>query len=421
MLPDLIELVPPSRRTDATVVLPGSKSLTNRALILAALASNPIVLHGALWSEDTQAMVDCLKRLGFGVEVADDLAEQGNRTLTVHGCGGRIPNAGTPAQPLELFVENAGTAARFLPPFLCLGQGTYRVSGVPRMHERPQASLLQALRELGYTIDSTNDRLPAIIHGTGPRHGAACSVSVEESSQFASALLLSQRIGGWKVRVTGGNDEELPYVDMTRRLVDDFPWRGGVYNVEPDASGASYFWGAHWLLRDSGSRITVMPAPASGMQVDQKFRDLILEQAWRPAYSRSTDLADSIMTAIVLAPFAQAATRFIDLGRLRVQECERVKALRTELSKCGAHVEEVGDSLRIDPGPLHGAEIETYGDHRIAMCFGMLGLRVPGIRLRNPACVRKTFPNFFAKLAELGAVIQHASVGTRLSGEDLLA
>jgi len=165
----------------------------------------------------------------------------------------------------------------------------------------------------------------------------------------------------------------------------------------------------------------VMPAPASGMQVDQKFCHLILEQAWQPVFSRSTDLADSIMTAIVLAPFASAATLFTDLGRLRVQECERVEALRTELTKCGAHVEEIRDSLRIDPGPLRGAEIETYDDHRIAMCFGMLGLRVPGIRLRNPACVRKTFPNFFAKLAELGVVIRHASLGTQLSGDDLLA
>ena len=128
MLPDLIEIVSPSRRTDATVVLPGSKSLTNRALILAALASNPVVLRGALWSEDTQAMVNCLKRLGFCIEVADDPAEPTNCTLTVYGYCGRIPNAGTPAQPLtlELFVENAGTAARFLPPFLCLGQGAYR-------------------------------------------------------------------------------------------------------------------------------------------------------------------------------------------------------------------------------------------------------------------------------------------------------
>ena len=420
MLPDLIEIIPPTRRINASVVLPGSKSLTNRALILAALARNPVVLRGALWSEDTQAMVACLKRLGFGIEVANDPDEQANRTLTVSGCGGRIPNVGTPAQPLELFVENAGTAARFLPPFLCLGQGAYRVSGVPRMHERPQASLIHALRELGYRIDSTNDRLPAVIHGTGPRPGATCSVSVEESSQFASALLLSERIGGWNVKVTGGNEDELPYVDMTRTLMREFPFDGGVYDVEPDASGASYFWGAHWLLRDNGSRIDVRPAPASGMQADQKFRDLVLEQPWRPVFSRSTDLADSIMTAIVLAPFAPAATQFIDLGRLRVQECERVEALRTELTKCGARVEEVEDTLRIVPGPLHGAEIETYEDHRIAMCFGMLGLRVPGIRLRNPACVRKTFPNFFAKLAELGVVIQ-ASDGTRLSGEDLLA
>jgi 3-phosphoshikimate 1-carboxyvinyltransferase len=126
------------------------------------------------------------------------------------------------------------------------------------------------------------------------------------------------------------------------------------------------------------------------------------------------------MTAIVLAPFAPMTTRFTELGRLRVQECERVTALRTELSKCGAKVEESGDTLTIHPGPLHGADIETYNDHRIAMCFGMLGLRVPGMRLSNPACVRKTFPNFFAKLAELGTVIEDAD-GMLLSGEELLA
>ena len=180
-------------------MLPGSKSLTNRALILAALARAPVVLRGALWSEDTQAMVECLERLGFGVEVADDPAEPANRTLTVQGAGGRIPNAGTPDKPLELFVENAGTAARFLPPMLCLGHGSYRVSGIERMHQRPQAALVAALRQLGYRIDTPNDRLPAVIHGTGPRPGAACSVSVEESSQFASALLLSAGIGGWQV------------------------------------------------------------------------------------------------------------------------------------------------------------------------------------------------------------------------------
>ena len=420
MLPDLIEVVPPSRPKESKVVLPGSKSLTNRALILAALAAKPVTLRGALWSEDTQAMVECLERLGFSVEVADDPAEPANRTLKVQGAGGRIPNAGTPEQPLKLFVENAGTAARFLPPMLCLGHGSFHVSGIERMHQRPQAALVGALRQLGYRIDTPNDRLPAVIHGTGPRAGATCTVSVEESSQFASALLLSAGIGGWQIAVTGANEDELPYVDMTRRLMKDFPWNGGTYAIEADASGASYFWGADWLLRESGSRVRVEPTPRSGMQADQKFLDLVAEGTWRQTYSRQTDLADSIMTAIVLAPFAPAATRFTELGRLRVQECERVKALRTELTKCGARVEESGDTLTVHPGPLHGAEIETYNDHRVAMCFGMLGLRVPGLRLAKPACVRKTFPNFFAKLAELGTVIKDAG-GKPLSGEALLA
>jgi len=421
MLPDLVEIIPPSSPVNATVVLPGSKSLTNRALILAALADGDVTLRGALWSEDTQAMVHCLGKLGFSVTVSGDPNEPANRTLVVEGRGGLIPAAGTEAEPLELFVENAGTAARFLLALVCLGEGVYRLSGIPRMHQRPQASLIHALRELGYRIDSPNDFLPAVVHGTGPRSGATCRVSVEESSQFASALILSQPTGGWQIEVTGANDDELPYVEMTHRLVADFPWKGGVYEIEPDASGASYFWGADWLLRDAGGRVKVEPVPDSGMQMDQNFLDLILGQPWRSDYSRRSDLADSIMTAIALAPFAPAVTHFTDLGRLRVQECERVAALRTELTKCGARVEETGDTLTVHPGPLHGAEIETYNDHRMAMCFGMLGLRVPGLKLRNPACVRKTFPNFFAKLASLGARVVEVGTGERLEGDSLLA
>src|SRR5262249_58958358 len=128
----------------------------------------------------------------------------------------------------------------------------------------------QALRQLGYRIDTPNDRLPAVIHGAGPRPGAQCTVSVEESSQFASALLLCAGLGGWKVTVTGANEDELPYVDMTRRLVKDFPWQGGTYDVEADASGASYFWGADWLLRESGSRVSGVPQPTSGPQAGQE-------------------------------------------------------------------------------------------------------------------------------------------------------
>ena len=420
MLPELIEIVPPAAPVAAVVALPGSKSLTNRALVLAALADGPVTLRGALWSEDTQAMTHCLRTLGFSVDVAPDTAEPANRSITVEGRGGEIPRAGTADAPLELAVENAGTAARFLAALVCLGRGHYRLSGVPRMHQRPQAALFTALRELGYEVQTPNDFLPAVITGGGPRPGAACRVSVAESSQFASALILCQARGGWNVEVTGANEDELPYVDMTRRLVAEFPWSGGEYVIEPDASAASYFWGADWLLRDAGGSVRVAPAPDSGMQADQQFAELILRQPWKHSYSRATELADSIMTAIVLAPFAPLVTRFTDLGRLRVQECERVVALRTELTKCGARVDEQGDTLTVHPGPLHGAQIATYHDHRMAMCFAMLGLRVPGIRLENPACVKKTFPNFFAKLAALGAVM-HDADGTPLTGDDLLA
>jgi 3-phosphoshikimate 1-carboxyvinyltransferase len=191
-LPELIEILPLDQPVHAEITLPGSKSITNRALILAALAEGETVLRGALWSEDTQVMVECLQALGFMIGVEPDPAEPGNRTLTVYGRGGVIPSGGPAHAPLTLHVGNAGTAARFLAAFLCLGRGCYRLEGVPRMHERPQAGLFDALRQLGYQVDSPNQRLPAVIHGAGPKP-AACRVSIAESSQFASALLLAPR------------------------------------------------------------------------------------------------------------------------------------------------------------------------------------------------------------------------------------
>src|SRR6185503_17394051 len=189
-LPQLIEIVPLDKPVHAEITVPGSKSITNRALVLAALADGETTLQGALWSEDTQVMVECLQELGYMVNVAPDPDETCNRTITVYGLGGKVPRGGTVEQPLELFVGNAGTAARFLAAVVCLGEGVYRLHGVPRMHERPQAALFVVLRQLGYRIDSTNDRLPALIHGSGSKSGAKCTVSIEESSQFASALLL---------------------------------------------------------------------------------------------------------------------------------------------------------------------------------------------------------------------------------------
>lgn len=424
-LPDLIEIVPPAEPLRGEITVPGSKSLTNRALVLAALGEGESILRGALWSEDTQVMVECLQELGFLVQPAPDPAEDGNRTITVYGRGGQVPRGGTPGQPLDLFVGNAGTTARFLAAFLCLGQGVYRLHGVPRMHERPQSALFAALRQLGYRIESANDRLPAVIYGGGPRPGA-CAVSVAESSQFASALLLGGQVGGWQVNVTGENADESPYVHMTRELCRTFPPRGGVYVIEPDASSGSYFWAINELrdaVRGRPHQVRVAGWPTSGWQVDGRFPDFLPLPA---AVSRRTDLGDSILTAIVLAPFAARATRFTDLGRLRVQECERVAALRTELTRCGAGVVEEGDTLTIVPSALHGAEIETYEDHRMAMCFSILGLKVAGLKIKNPTCVKKTFPNFYWKLAALppqglGVVIREARTGRSLAAAELLA
>ncbi len=425
-LPDLIEIVPLTHPVTAEVAVPGSKSLTNRALVLAALGAGETVLHGALWSEDTQVMTEALGRLGFSVRVEPDPAEPCNRTVRVEGLGGRIPRSGTVASPLELFVGNAGTAARFLSALVCLGHGAYRLEGVPRMRQRPQSELFQALRQLGYEVLTPNDKLPAMVIGKGPR-SASCQVSVAKSSQFASALLLCARAGEWEVEVAGENAEEVPYVEMTRRLATVFPAQGGAFAIEPDASSGSYFIAAGHLLRAGASgepsRITVPSWPSSGWQVDARFpRYLPLPRQ----VSRNHDLGDSIMTAIVLAPWAPHAVQFTDLARLRVQECERVAALRKELSQCGAQVVEKGNTLTVSPSRLHGATVETYDDHRMAMCFAILGLKVPGIRIKNPACVKKTFPNFFQKLADapprgLGATLLDAHTGQPLRLHTLFA
>ena len=417
-LPDFIEMVPMTGPVMADVTVPGSKSITNRALILAALADGEVRLTGALWSEDTQIMVDALRLLGFEIAVAEDAAEACNRHLTVQGLGGRVPNAGTAESPLEIHVGNAGTAARFLGAFVCLAEGSVRLSGVDRMHVRPQGELFHSLRRMKYRIDSDNDLLPAVFHGTGPRE-MACSVSLQQSSQFASALLLSARAGTWIVDIVGDNADEAPSLNMTRELIETFPHAGGEFAIEPDASSGSYFLGINCIHEG----VEVAHWPLTGWQIDAQFpRFINLPRE----VTHNTDLGDSIMTAIVLAPLAEHPVSFPALHRLRLQECERVRALRTELTKCGARITEEGDTLHVEPSPeLHGAEIDTYNDHRMTMCFAMLGLKVSGIRLRNPSCVKKTFPDFFQKLAAappagLGAEIRDAD-GNTLSSEDLFA
>jgi 3-phosphoshikimate 1-carboxyvinyltransferase len=209
---------------------------------------------------------------------------------------------------------------------------------------------------------------------------------------------------------------------MTRRLIDTFPQCGGDFQIEADASSASYFCAAKWLLR---SQIEIVAFPKSDWQIDAAFPKFLPLPG---EISRRNQLADSIMTAAILAPFADGPVKLTGLERLRVQECERVAALRTELTRCGAAVIEQDETLTILPsaGKMHGAVVETYNDHRMAMCFAILGLKIPGIRLKNPECVKKTFPNFFQKLAApapagLGASILDASTGRALPEEELFA
>mmetsp|Transcript_4597 Transcript_4597/g.12220 ORF Transcript_4597/g.12220 Transcript_4597/m.12220 type:complete len:464 (-) Transcript_4597:310-1701(-) len=427
-LPKLIEVVPFSaeqleafKARKAQIVIPGSKSITNRAIVLAALGDGVVTLKGALWSEDTEAMTDCMHKLGIKVEVDADPEVAANRIITVHGCGGKLPQGGTEEKPLELFVANAGTAARFLTAMVCLGTGVVRLSGVPRMHERPQQELVRALRELGYRIDTPNDKLPAVVHGGGPKPGPVV-VSVADSSQFASALLLSSRVGGWEVSTPeGSNPDELPYVEMTRQMTQTFPHAGGTFQIEPDASSASYFHAVNSMFPDvSPVKVMACQPPKSdggtGWQIDAEYPRLSPTAATAEhkdaneakrrnttqTVSRKTDLGDSVMTAITIAAIAGTKFSFTNLGVLRKQECERVQALRDELTKCRASVVETGDTLDITPSAaasLGNATICTYHDHRMAMCFATLGLACGGIKLEDPSCVRKTVPSFFQILA----------------------
>jgi 3-phosphoshikimate 1-carboxyvinyltransferase len=283
--------------------------------------------------------------------------------------------------------------------------------------------------------------------------------------------MLSAKTGQWTVNAVGENAEESPYVVMTSKLIDAFPKSGRTFQIEPDASSGSYFVAAdhlalpfEWLehsdqfgipvLTTQLQPISVKQWPSSDLQVDQRFVEILepisalhygLERARGNAdpddqaalnalrshlkaavISRNQDLGDSIMTAMVLAPFSLEPIHFTDLGRMRLQECERVQALRIELTKCGAKVIEKDDRLEVFPSELHGAEIETYNDHRMAMCFAILGLKVPGIKIKNPSCVKKTFPNFFQKLATepphgLGVTILDGKSKRKLGLEELFA
>jgi 3-phosphoshikimate 1-carboxyvinyltransferase len=399
-LPDILEIQPLAKPPNCTITVPGSKSITNRALILAALADGKCTLRGALWADDTQVMVDSLQKLGFEVTVDPDPAEECNRTITVVGRRGEIP-----AEKAELYVGNAGTAARFLTALVCLGHGEYTIRGDARMHERPMKELFEVLRVQGADIPQSTVSLPVTIRAHGLKSGAI-SVSGDKSSQFASALILISKHAELKVGMSGVSPTDVgQYFLMTSHMVENWKWPGYEYQIEPDFSSASYFWAAAHIC-DGQIEVLGQNTASVSMQVDARFREYLQRKVdSKPReVSRITDLGDSIMTLAICALFDGRPLKVIHAARLREQETDRLKAMVAELRRAGAKAEEHEDGFTVWPaehGQLHGADIETYNDHRMAMCFAVLGLKVPGIRIKNPGCVSKTFPNFFEKLEQL--------------------
>ncbi|MGQ0550716.1 MAG: 3-phosphoshikimate 1-carboxyvinyltransferase [Armatimonadota bacterium] len=416
-------IVPLTAAPDADVAVPGSKSLTNRALILAALAAGRSRITNALFSDDTVFMVEALRRLGFDVEV-----DPAARAMVVHGRGGTIPAAGA-----ELFAGGAGTVARFLTAMVALGRGRYRIDGDARMRERPIQDLLDALAALGSSATATAGAPPVVVDAAGLRGGRAV-VRGEVSSQFLSALLMASPYAAEDVDlVVDGRLVGAPYVEMTLALMKAFGasvereglrrflvragqrYRARDYAVEPDASSAAYFFAA---AAATGGRVSVLGLTDRSLQGDARFVDLLrtmgctVERAddrlsvrgtepLRPVDVDLSGMSDQTMTLAAIAPFADGATRIRGVAHIRHQESDRLAATAAELRRLGQDVEERPDGLVISPRPVRPAVIQTYGDHRIAMAFAITGLRAAGIAIADPGCVEKTFPDFFEQLEGL--------------------
>lgn len=421
--PDQLE-IPPRGPVQATIRPPGSKSLTNRALICAALAAGRSVLDGALDSEDTRVMVAALRRLGLVVDV--DLP---GRAITVEGQGGAIP-----AAEADLYVANSGTSIRFLTALATLGHGRYRLDGVARMRQRPIGDLLATLRQLGADVTSEFDNgcPPVIVRGQGLPGGRA-TIRGDISSQFLSGLLMAAPYAREGVElVVDGPLVSQPYVRMTLAVMATFGvaigsedlsrfaippgqhYVGRRYDIEPDASAASYWWGAAAI---TGGRVTVTGLSRAALQGDVAFCDCLRAMGCRVEEDAGgitvtggrlhgievdmNAISDTVQTLAAVALFADGPTTITGVAHNRLKETDRIADLARELRRLGAAVEERPDGLQIVPQPLHGAVIETYNDHRMAMSLALVGLRVPGVVIRNPSCTEKTYPEFFADLASL--------------------
>jgi 3-phosphoshikimate 1-carboxyvinyltransferase len=430
--PPTLSIAPLAGPARATLRPPGSKSISNRALVLAALSSvsSPQRLVGCLRSEDTEVMIAALSQLGYEVRADWDSPEQ---VVTVF----RGDRPLVPAASGDLYVANSGTTMRFLTAMVSLGQGSYRLDGVPRMRERPIGDLLSALEQLGIgaSCEASAGCPPVRIHG-GTWRGGRVAIRGDVSSQFLSGLLLAAPFAPSTTTFEiDGPLVSRPYVDMTVRMLHDWHLkistpspssflvpgqqkpdglRDATYPIEPDASAASYFFAAAAI---TGGRVTVPGLMMHSLQGDVHFVDVLERMGCTVTRTNDSltvqggllrgtdvgmsDISDTVMTLAAVACFADGPTTIRNVGHIRHKETDRLAALATEIRRLGPGVEEFDDGLTITPGPLHGATVQTYHDHRMAMSLALVGLRVPGVVIDNPACVAKTYPGFFTDLERL--------------------
>ena len=427
----VLPMRPIGHRVDADIAVPGSKSITNRALLTGALADGDVTITGGLDADDSRYMADALRKLGFALETSPDRA-----VIRVRGLGGEIP-----AREADLSVGNAGTAMRFLAAVVCLGHGRYRLDGSAHMRRRPIGDLVDGLRELGVRArcELENGCPPVLIEAEG-LPGGRIKVKGEHSSQYISAVLLAAPYARapLEVEVTGEFVSK-PFVELTRRVMEDFGvptakegerlfrpahgrrYRAGEYAVEGDATAATYFLAAAAIL---GGRVAVTNVRADSPQGDARFAGVLermgcrvrrgflpggygLEVSREPGSplraiaADLNDMPDTAQTAAAAALFAEGTTRLTNLANLRVKETDRLAALRAELTRLGARVEEGPDWIEIAPGERRAAVVETYDDHRMAMALALVGLGREGVAVRNPGCVSKTYPAYFRDLERL--------------------
>ena len=421
------EIQPLRKPVDATIEVPGSKSYTNRALLVAALANGRSTLTGALFSDDTRYMCEALRKLGVQIE-----ADEAQATFHVNGNGGDIPVEST-----QLYIGNSGTTSRSLVSYVSLGHGKFVIDGdEPMRRSRPISDLLNALTQIGVAARSQfdNGHLPVIVQANGLK-GGKTRLDASKSSQFLTSLLLIAPYAKNDMEIEVVGTLKTPYIDITTSVMDAFSvtvvnntyrhfriagqqsYQPREYQIEPDASSASYFFAAAAL---TGGRVKVKHLHLNSVQGDVQFVRVLEEMGCH--VSADTDgievigperlhgidvdmnaLSDTALTLAAIAPFADSKTIIRNIEHTRWQETDRIHAMVTELRKLGVSVVEHRDGVEIMPAPIVPVAIDTYRDHRVAMAFSLIGLRVPGIQICDPGCVSKTFPRFFRVLRRLYA------------------